>query len=181
MTISDREFLASLLAYDPDTGVLTWKWRDESMFSSVRTQRMWNTRFSGKPAGRLNQGYIELRMLGRKMLAHRIIWTLMTGDEPPEEIDHDNGVKHDNRWENLNASTKQKNAKNLPMPTRNRTGVMGVHLNKYGRFVANGYANGRRVHLGYFDDLETAAAVRKDFEKANGYNPNHGRTCHDRA
>ena len=43
--------------------------------------------------------------------AHRVIWALVHGEWPEGQIDHINGVRDDNRLENLRVVTNQDNQK----------------------------------------------------------------------
>ncbi len=82
--------LKKLLEYDPATGYLTWK----------ETRR---ARKAGARAGCVNTaGYRNLCMANNRVIkAHRLIWKLVTGKEPKGTIDHKNGDRDDNRFENL--------------------------------------------------------------------------------
>lgn len=84
------EKIKELLDYDPETGYLTWK----------ETRRF---RKKGARAGHVGKdGYRTLSCGGRRYYkAHRLIWKLMTGEDPKGTIDHDNKNKDDNRFENL--------------------------------------------------------------------------------
>ena len=85
-----KEKIEELLDYNSDTGSLTWK-------TSHRR------RIKGAQAGYVdNLGYRVLTCGGRKYYkAHRLIWKLVTGKEPKGTIDHKNGNRDDNRFENL--------------------------------------------------------------------------------
>ena len=82
--------IKKLLDYDPTTGYLTWK----------KTERK---KKKGARAGYIDGlGYRCLCMANKRSYkAHRLIWKIMTGKEPNGTIDHINGDKDDNRWENL--------------------------------------------------------------------------------
>lgn len=74
--------------------------------------RVWrHTRSGSKRAEhRLPSGYLQVRWMvhGRRYhaLAHRLIWQHFNGDIPPGyEINHDNGLKDDNRPRNLLCGT----------------------------------------------------------------------------
>lgn len=48
------EMIARLFRYDPETGMLHWCSRPEEDFPDERCQKAWNTKFSGKLAGYVN-------------------------------------------------------------------------------------------------------------------------------
>lgn len=55
------------------------------------------------------------------------------------------------------------------LPKDNKSGYLGVHLNKRtGRWAANLYVDGRQRFLGYYDTREEAAAARRSAEIAHG-------------
>ena len=95
--------LRALLAYDRETGLLTWRACPASGQGAVRMK-------PGARAGcRSALGYMVVRINKVLYPAHRIIWLLETGQWPPEQVDHINEVKDDNRWENLRLATHAEN------------------------------------------------------------------------
>ena len=103
-SIPAQHILRQYFDYIPDTGDLIW--RDTPNV---------NKRVRGKIAGTiLNSGYRSIFFKKKVYLAHRLIWTWMTGDDPGQAIiDHINEVKDDNRWENLRLSDWSKNMENM--------------------------------------------------------------------
>jgi hypothetical protein len=165
--LPSQEVLRQLLDYDPTTGLLTWRRRDG--------QKRWNTLYAGKPAFATKvHGYMTGRLFGENVRAHRVLWALHFGQDPNGQIDHINGQKSDNRIENLRLTDAGGNARNRPLRKDNRTGHSGVRPHR-GKYRVNIRFNGELTHLGTFEDLETAVAVRKKAERAMGFHENHGR------
>ena len=92
-------------------------------------------------------------------------------------VDHDNGIRSDNRKINLNASNNTMNQKNKKLSTANTSsGVTGVSWHSGQRqWMARIKVDNKVIHLGYFDDLNDAKDARKDAEQEYGFNKNHGR------
>jgi hypothetical protein len=65
----------------------------------------------------------------------------------------------------LREATPAENARNKSRPWNNTSGIPGVSFYKRDRkWVAGIGLNNRRIHLGYFDTIEEAAAVRRAAE-----------------
>jgi len=87
-------------------------------------------------------------------------WLYMTGSWPAAEIDHRNGNKSDNRWENLRDVQPVVNQQNKRRAQSNsKTGFLGVMVSGDGRFCARIRVNGRNKHLGSFRSPELAHAA----------------------
>ena len=144
----NKERLSQLLELDPTTGVLRWK---VSVSKKVKV---------GQVAGSKNcGGYIRIGIDGRRLLAHRIIFLLTHGFEPPE-VDHINGHRADNRPSNLRAATSSENNRNACIRSDNNSGIKGVSWGaQWGKWRARVRANGKQHHLGLFADLNAAAAA----------------------
>jgi HNH endonuclease/AP2 domain len=83
---------------------------------------------SGLVVGKTQKsGYMRLRFDGKLVAAHRLAFLFMTDAWPPEDTDHINGVRHDNRWANLRAVSTLVNTQNL-LRARcdNRSGLLGA-------------------------------------------------------
>lgn len=173
----NQALLSELLDYDPSTGKLFWKERDEKYFSSLRACRSWNGKYANKEAMTANHstGYLSGTIFGTSYLAHRVIWILCYGYEP-QIIDHNDGDKKNNRIANLQDVSCEESMKNLPRAKNNKSSVTGVHWNKAtSKWAVQIKVNKRSIHLGYFNTLEEATKVRKSAEQQHSFNLNHGR------
>src|SRR5690348_8900862 len=95
--------LKELLRYDPETGKFFWL---------VRARR--RSRIGDEAGSDHGQGYIEIGIEGRRYLAHRLAWFYMTGEWPPEMVDHKDLCRSNNRWANLRLATHGQNVQNTP-------------------------------------------------------------------
>ncbi len=150
------------LGYDPETGVFRW-------IARAPLHRM----IVGEVAGSVkpSTGYRRIKFGGKEYRAGRLAWFFVHGDMPPRNLvpDHINGVRDDNRIENLRLATDQQNQFNRG-PRRNSSskfkGVCYVaHAN---RWQAGIKLNGKSLHLGWFEKEESAAhaydvAAKKHF------------------
>lgn len=161
--------LHKYLVCDPIAGTLTWKPRLDD--------KRWTTRYAGTPA--LNAlksgGYKAGWLLKKHMAQHRVIFAMCHGYWP-DQVDHINGNKSDNRLCNLRDVTHQENQQNQTIASNNNSGVTGVHWYKSRScWAAKIKINGKNKHLGYFDNLSDAAAARKAAEHSFNYHFNHGK------
>ena len=75
------------------------------------------------------------------------------------QADHRNGMKLDNRRENLRQATNQLNQANVGVQKNNRSGFKSVSKKKGKKnrpWIARIGVNRKRLHLGYFDTPEQA-------------------------
>lgn len=158
--------LRQLLKYEPKTGRILWRHRTADLFSnrSGRAEGMskyWNSRYAGKET-MLNgpeHGYRFQPIKGLHMTAHHAAWALYYGEYCDAEIDHINGVKSDNRIDNLRSCTKSQNMANVGKRSGTSSSYKGVSWHK--RY--NKWTVAARIHLGNFDSEEDAA---KAYDKA---------------
>jgi len=169
--------VASVLKCEPDTGCLYWLPRPLSMFTTHNAFATWNTRYAGKPAltGMTPAGYCTGRIFNKCFYAHRVIWLLETGEWPKDQIDHINGDRSDNRISNLRQVSNAENARNMKRRKNKPDGVTGVYWDKLTqKWRAQICDSGRRIHIGLFDDMETAAAARMAKQTELGFHASHG-------
>lgn len=156
--------IKSSFTYDPNTGNLFWATQPASKIKI------------GDKAGTLSKkGYLTVKLLGKMHLVHRIIWLLSYGAWPEDQVDHINGIRDDNRLENLRAVSGQENQRNRRLSCKNKTGVSGVILLKSGQYRAVIRVCGILKHLGQFATLEEAASAKAEAESFYGFHPNHGK------
>lgn len=109
-----------------------------------------------RPAGTLHStGYIKISVDRAQLLGHIVVWAMMTGAWPQHDLDHRDGCRSNNRWENLRTATPSQNGANKKVMRR---GLKGVDF-RNGRWCARIKANGRRIRLGCFDTEAKAHAA----------------------
>lgn len=164
------EVVEELLVYDPESGDLRWR---KSPSNFVKTGEL--AGYVTKP-GSSTKSYIRLRIAGRLVLAHRVIWLLMTRCDPSDwEVDHADGDGLNNKWANLRLASKTQNQYNSAAKKNNRAGYKGVCWSKSEKkFSARISVNGQRLFLGWFANAElahmayckAAAELHGDFARA---------------
>lgn len=179
------EMVRQLLAYEPDTGKLYWRERPVSRFEArgryprEHGAKVWNARWAGREAftATAKEGYKVGAIDFCTMRAHRVIWALVHGAWPPEQVDHINGDRSDNRLANLRLVSDQQNKMNAKRRADNPSGVTGVYWWPQSRkWRVQIRARGSRRHVGMFDTFEQAVAARKLAEVEMGFHENHGRS-----
>lgn len=172
--------LRSLLHYNPESGVLTWKPRDKKIVYAIggcvephRIKR-WNLMFAGNRAGSLvPTGYIVLRIAGVSYFAHRIIYAMYYDDimcDASLQIDHIDGNRANNCISNLRLVSMTENNRNKAVSVRNKSGVAGVFWyakRKKWRAVL-GWGETAKF-LGYFSNFDDAVDARLEAEAMAGY------------
>ena len=173
-----------LFRLDEELGQLYWQPRPVTdfsygIYSAERNARSWNARYAGKAAGTLNaNGYFYVAVWYRKYLQHRVIWLMVHGYWPPDEIDHDDQSRQNNRPNNLKSVTHVENCKNCSLQSNNTSGHVGVSFRKKtGKWRAHISIRGKFKELGCFYHKADAIAARVAAAAALGFNPNHGKTA----
>lgn len=145
-----RERLAALLKYDPETGAFT---------RLVSSGRGGAGGIAGSPD---RNGHIQITVDRRRYAAHRLAWFYVTGEWPEGVIDHRNGARSDNRFNNLRDISQEANTQNLVRATRrNQCGLLGVRRNRsrLNPWSAVIVARGQFKHIGVFPTPEAAHAA----------------------
>lgn len=131
--------LRAALSYDPDTGIFTW--RQSRIAAKV-----------GSQAGcRKPNGYIEIKLGGVSIGAHRAAWLYVHGELPARMIDHRNHVRDDNRISNLRPADDAQNqwnstSKRPDIKVKWSTNTFSVRIKH----------RGKRISIGEFHTLKEA-------------------------
>lgn len=179
------EDIRQLIAYDPASGVLTWRARGPQAFKEGERcrewrARNWNSKMAGKPAlqWKDKRGVRSGAIFDQNYSAHRVAFALHHGRWPQGEIDHINGDPSDNRAVNLREATRGVNMRNMGISKRNKSGRVGVSMeSRTGKWVATISVHGRATPLGRFKDFRDAVAAREAGEEKYGYSKNTRRTA----
>lgn len=155
--------LKKLLLYVPDTGSFIYKQDGKRNIKG------------GTIAGRPHSmGYWNIGLKGKSYLAHRLAWLYMTGTWP-EQIDHINHNRADNRFSNIRAVNNMINHMNRPMQKNNKSGCTGVHWdNTVEKWKSEIKIDGKKKHLGFFSDIGKAIKSRLEANVKYGFHANHG-------
>lgn len=109
----EAQTLKTLLDYDSETGVFTWRDRPKDHFRKKNSYASWKTRFVGRRAGcATNEGYVYIGINGRTYAAHRLAFLYVYGYLPPL-IDHIDRDKGNNAIRNLRPVDHSENRRNM--------------------------------------------------------------------
>lgn len=179
--IPSQEILLEVFDYSSETGELTWKMREAPSFAKTpgRTadwhSNQWNSKYGGKPAGGFTGGYFRVYFEGKHHMAHRLIWKLMTGEDPVQ-VDHIDGDRRNNRFSNLRNVTHAINMKNKSLYANNKTGIPGVEYHERDKvWRAKIGVDGGQVQLGSYPTKHEATIARIAGQIMLDYHENHGR------
>jgi len=157
--------LRELFDYDHLSGVFT------------RKIRMGHCAKGTHATGTIERGYQRICVDGKQRYAHRLAWIYAHGYEP-EQIDHINHIRDDNRLANLRSVSHLENHRNHKLKSNNSSGITGVWWNKKnGNWCAEIKVNRKKINLGSFDKKSDAAEARKLAEDRYGFHENHGVSC----
>lgn len=140
--------LKEVLDYEPTTGVFT-----------AKKLRPHPTKGLCYGVGGIDiNGYVLIMVLGKQYRAHRLVWLWVHGEFPSQQLDHINGVRHDNRLCNLRPATNSENCKNGKLPKNNTSGFKGVSwMPRQKAWAAHIRVDGKAIHLGLYRDVVEAA------------------------
>ena len=149
-----QERLNELFTYSPVTGELWWKKPYNSM------QR------TDSPISNPNSfGYLRVSVDGHRYKVHRVIWKMVTGQEPPQELDHIDRNRSNNAWHNLRPIDRQGNCLNASHVLQAR----GYWKQSDGRFCVGITRGGERLYAGSTfseaEAIEMAKGLRSTYKR----------------
>lgn len=140
-----QERVKELFHYEPVFGTLVWRVKRRGRFAGP-----------GVIAGSTSR-YVMISVDCKRYPAHHLVWLWHNG-YVPDEIDHINQIKTDNRIENLRECSRAQNTGNVGLRSTNTSGYRGIWFAKHcGRWRASIKMNGKSKHLGYYNTPEEAA------------------------
>jgi hypothetical protein len=160
------EYLCKYVQYSPEDGQLRWKEKPPHVCVEV-----------GSILGSFDKdGYRRTGVMKKAYRNSRLVWFMHHKEWPKNYVDHINGVKTDDRIENLREATPQENAMNRPKQSTNSTGYKGVTFHKRDKkYQATIEMSGKVKFLGYFNSaLEAHQAYCKKAEELFGEFANFG-------
>lgn len=147
MKLVSIDRIRELLDYDPETGKFFWRTSKGHVAA-------------GSVAGtKSSNGYLKIGIDGRQYYSHRLAWVYVHGVWPEHEIDHINGIRADNRIENLREASRQENMQNghSALKSGHSSGLRGVTWDKArGMWKAAVSHGNRHVFAGRFASCEDA-------------------------
>lgn len=138
-SMPSQDIVRLYLDYNPKTGVVTKNKLPRSAFKTDRAYNIHLSRDAGKAVGsKSNNGYLFAMIDGVTYPLHRLIWVWMNGEIADDlYVDHRNGVRDDNRWDNIKELvTMGQNKRNAAIRKDSMSGYKGVRLLPSGRFWA---------------------------------------------
>ena len=158
--LPSAEGLRAIFEYVPETGLLIWKRREVKSRSDFGFNNKCGGKVAGTVTGREGNQYIHVGIGKVYYQAHRIIWKMVTGEEPPEFIDHKDGNNLNNRWPNFRAADNGTNLQNAKLRKDNISGVKGVSWDAGHKMWRVTIAvNKKYYRFGRFSTVEEAKAV----------------------
>jgi hypothetical protein len=128
----------------------------------------WSNYKAGEICGtKMPYGHIMVCVNKQRYLAHRVIYYMVTGQDPLEfTVDHINGIPDDNRIENLRLATKKENSRHkTKLCANNKSGHRNVcWSNTWNCWIVSVRANGKQTQR-HFKDLGEAAKCAIDLRK----------------
>lgn len=151
--LPSKEYLNRTFTYDPESGDLYWKSRDD-------VPACVNSRFAGKVVGTPNSNGLGVRLNGISYAVHRIIYAMIADDilTDDDEIDHIDLCHFNNSWDNLRKVTHQQNMFNRNAQCNSSSGIKCIDILPSGKFRVR--VSG--LHIGCYSDMEDAVESAQD-------------------
>jgi hypothetical protein len=147
VNIAEQTRLREILHYDPMTGIFTWKMSPSH-----------NVKVGAVAGTKEKKGYINISIEDRKQKAHRLAWLYIYGVWLTEQLDHKNGLKDDNRIDNLRVATGSQNQANGSSTAI--SGYKGAYFDKRsGKWHAKIKIKGEDTYLGAYPTPQEAHEI----------------------
>jgi hypothetical protein len=151
--LPSAELLRSILSYDENTGVLTWK------------SKLSRKTVIDSEAGTVNlNGYRQIQIQGQIYMAHRVAYKIKTGIDCL--LDHRDLNRLNNAFLNLRPCSESQNNMNRSIQSNNTTGFKGVSFHKgRNQYLAYAKIDGVMFFGGWHSNAKSAAASAENLRK----------------
>lgn len=161
MKITQAE-LKDIMHYDGETGIFT------RIKKTARRQKI------GEIVGvNCKNGYLKCGIKNKEYYLHTLAWLYVYG-YLPEQLDHINHDRKDNRISNLRAVSDIENSKNHSMSKANTSGMTGVSFYEKENVWLAQICHSYKKMMKRFKTEDEAINQRKEWEKEFGFHENHG-------
>lgn len=147
---------------------------DGVLYTKVKTGP--NSTIGEKKFKERKDGYLDIKLFGKKHLYHRVVWELVYGEIPDGMfIDHIDHNRKNNKPSNLRLVTRTENNRNSSLRHDNKSGFSGVRFCKQkNKWQATIGDSSKLIQLGFFDSFDLAVKCRSRALDNLGYHKNHG-------
>ena len=146
-----QDYLMQILTYDAESGLFYW--------NKETSKRL----IKESVAGTEHEGYIRIGIDKKLYRAHRLAWLYIYGKFPDSQIDHINGIKTDNKIQNLRLATNSQNCSNREKQSNNTSGYKGVcFIKSKEKWRARIGYSGKKIDIGFFDTAKEASYAYKE-------------------
>jgi len=142
LKLPSQKKLLEDFAYNPETGSFI---RYDGNYGFITSCGYWGIKYEG-------EGY----------KCHRLIWKWWYGCDP-DEVDHTNGDRLDNRISNLKNVNHKTNTRNAKKAKNNTSGFNGITLDKNKNKWAARLNIEKRIHIGFYNTPKEAKEARDSF------------------
>lgn len=155
--------LQQIVEYFPESGIFLWKITKGNYVKTGKEFGSWDL-----------YGYKTVRINKKSYKLHRLAWLYVYGKMPANDIDHINGIRHDNRISNLRDVTRQTNLENQTILKRKKkhTTLIGAYFDvRKNTYYSRISIKNKNIHLGTFKTEQQAhdayVAAKRKFHFGN--------------
>ncbi len=163
LNIEELKNIKDYISYEPNTGIFHWIKRKSNAVSKDTQCGSAHPKYK----------YIVIKFDNKNIRAHRLAWMFVYGSiAEGMEIDHINGIRTDNRIENLRAVTPRENSMNKVRHREGKlVGAIKLDIIKNKRrtpWSSHIKINGKLKNLGYFmTEIDAHNAYKKALAELN--------------